>query len=83
MERLGELMGLDSWLSLCGRLSEICDSRNDLLRHMPSLVQKLMVDFEYMFRKLDRTGTEGGLQDIRDKAQSLADELERRNLSDA
>ena len=82
IERLGEIMGLDSWLSFCGRLPEICDGRNNLLRRMPSLVQKLMTDFEYEFQTLDRTASEGGFQIIAETAGMLKRELERHDLSD-
>ena len=82
IERLGEIMGLDSWLSFCGRLSEVCDGKNNLLRRMPSLIQKLMTDFEYEFQTLDRTASEGGFQIIQETADMIKRELERHNLSD-
>ena len=83
VERLGEIMGLDSWLSFCGRLPEIRDGSNNLLCRMPSLIQKLMTDFEYEFQNLDRTANEGGLQIIKELAELILRELERQNLSDA
>lgn len=82
-ERLGELMALDSWLAFCGRLPEICDGGNNLLRRMPALIQKIMHDFDYAFRTLDRTATEGGFQIIKEMAMIVLGELDRQHLSDA
>ncbi|KAJ9606034.1 hypothetical protein H2200_009883 [Cladophialophora chaetospira] len=83
VELLGELMGLDSWLSFCGRLPEIYDGRNNLHRSMPALVQKIMVDFEYEFSNLERTPTEGGLQIIKEMAELILHTLEKEMLSEA
>ncbi|KIX09176.1 uncharacterized protein Z518_00255 [Rhinocladiella mackenziei CBS 650.93] len=82
VERLGELMGLDSWLSFCGRLPEIYDGRNNLLRSMPALVQKIMIDFEYEFSHLERTRTEGGLQIIKEMAELILRMLEKEMMSE-
>ncbi|KAK5370221.1 hypothetical protein LTR20_010649 [Exophiala xenobiotica] len=82
VELLGELMGLDSWLSFCGRLPEIYNGRSNLIRSMPALVQKIMVDFEYEFSNLERTPTEGGLQFIRPLAQLILHTLEKEMLSE-
>ncbi|KAK5464588.1 hypothetical protein LTS15_001150 [Exophiala xenobiotica] len=82
VELLGELMGLDSWLSFCGRLPEIYNGRSNLIRSMPALVQKIMGDFEYEFSNLERTPTEGGLQFIRPLAQLILHTLEKEMLSE-
>jgi len=82
VERLGELMGLDSWLSFCGRLPEIYDGRNDLLRSMPALVQKIMIDFEYEFSCLQRTRIEGGQQINKEMAELIVRTLEKEMLSE-
>ena len=83
IESLGELVGLDTWLSFCGRLPEICNGRSGLLRRMPSLALKMMTGFEYEFRNLDRTAAEGGYQIIQELGQLVVRELERQELSDA
>jgi hypothetical protein len=75
-------MALDSWLSFCGRLPEICNGRNNLVRDMPALVQKIMSDFEYEFRNVDRTATEGGWQIIKEMADLVLHELEKLTLDD-
>jgi hypothetical protein len=82
VERLGELMALDSWLSFCGRLPEICNGRKNLLQSTPALVQKIMTDFEYEFMTLDRTATEGGLQIIQETAELVVLALEKEMLSE-
>ena len=82
LERLGELIGLDSWLSFCGRLPEIYDGRNNLLRSMPALVQKIMTDFEYEFSHLERTPAEGGLQIVKEMAELIIRTLEKEMLSE-
>ncbi|OAP54261.1 hypothetical protein AYL99_11362 [Fonsecaea erecta] len=82
MERLGELMCLDSWLSLCGRLPEIYDGSNDMLRSTPALVQKIMTDFDFVFSRLNRTPAEGGLQIIQEVAESIVHTLEQESLSE-
>ncbi|KIX95225.1 uncharacterized protein Z520_09142 [Fonsecaea multimorphosa CBS 102226] len=83
VERLGELMCLDSWLSICGRLPEIYDGGNDLLRSTPALVQKIMTDFDFEFSRLKRTPAEGGLQLIKEMAESIVHTLEKESLSEA
>jgi hypothetical protein len=82
VECLAELMALDSWLSFCGRLPEICNGRNNLIQDMPALVQKIMSDFEYEFRNVDRTATEGGWQIIKEMADLVLHELEKLTLDD-
>lgn len=83
MEQIGELMGLDSWLSMAGRLSEIKDGPNNLLRTLPTLVQRLMTDFQLEFTSLDRTSNDGGLQIIQTIADGLLQTLEEQNLTKA
>jgi len=82
VDSLAELMSLDSWLSFCGRLPEICNGRNNLLQKMPALVQKLMTDFEYEFGNIDRSAAEGGLQLIKEMAHLVLDELGRLMLEE-
>lgn len=82
MDNLAELMGLDCWLSFCGRLPEIYDGPSNLLRHLPALVQHIMSDFEFEFANLDRTSNNGGFQIIQDIADSLIGALKKQNLID-
>ncbi|KAL9620317.1 MAG: hypothetical protein Q9160_005116 [Pyrenula sp. 1 TL-2023] len=82
-DHLSELMSLDTWLAFSGRLPPICDGRNNLLRRMPPLIQKLMDDFEPDFRDLDRTAMEGGLQVITEMAELVRQELGKEGLSEA
>lgn len=70
-------MALDTWLTFCGRLPEICDGRKFLLRRTPALIQIMMDDFDYEFRDLDRMEMEGGSQIIKNTAKFITDELEK------
>ena len=81
--RLAELMGLDSWLSICGRASEIVDGKSSLLRKMPALIEHLMEEFYADLETIDRSANEGGLQLIRDVAADLMDFLVDEDLSQA
>jgi hypothetical protein len=76
VNRLSELMALDSWLSFCGRLPEICNGRNKLVQRMPALIQKIMSDFEFEFRNINQTAAEGGWQLIKELADLVLHELE-------
>lgn len=82
-DSLGELVGLDSWLSMCGRLPEITDGPSDLLRTLPTLIQGIMTDFNLEFSSLDRTSSDGGLRMIRTIADSLVQLYMDNNLSTA
>ena len=77
-----ELMSLDCWLSFCGRLPEICNGPSNLLRNMPALVQRIMVDFEDELRIVDRTSSDGGFQIIQQIADNLKQALVEHNLSE-
>ena len=82
-DSLGELVGLDSWLSLCSRLPEISDGSSNLLRVLPSLIQRTMTDFDFEFSSLDRTSRDGGLEIIQTIADSLLQSFSDQNLSAA
>lgn len=82
-ENLGELMGLDSWLSICGRLPEISDGPTNLLRTLPTLVQRIMTEFDLEFSSLDRTSSDGGLRIIQTIADSLLQLFMEHGLSAA
>jgi hypothetical protein len=83
VQSLSELMALDSWLSFCGRLPEIYNGRNNLIRSMPALVQKLMSDFAYEFSNVDRTAAEGGWQLMKEMAVLILHELDQLVLEEA
>ncbi|KAL8790279.1 MAG: hypothetical protein Q9195_006437 [Heterodermia aff. obscurata] len=82
-ESLGEIVGLDSWLSICSRLPEISDGSSDLLRVLPSLVRRTMADFDLEFSNLDRTSRDGGLRIIQTIADSLLQSFRDQKLSAA
>ena len=82
-ESLGELVGLDSWLSFCSRLPEISNGPCNLLRVLPSLIQRTMTEFDFEFSSLDRTSRDGGLEIIQTIADSLLQSLRDQNLSAA
>ena len=82
IERLAELMALDSWLSFCGRQPEIYDGRNNLLQSLPLLIQKLMSDFDYEFSSLDQTSVDGGHQIVKELAGLIAHTLDKEMLSE-
>ena len=82
-ESLGELVGLDSWLSICSRLPEISDGPSNLLRVLPSLIQRTMTDFDLEFSSLDRTSRDGGLRIIQTIADSLLQSFRDQGLSAA
>lgn len=81
-DSIGELMGLDSWLSMAGRMPEIINGPKDLLRTLPTLVQQIMVDFHEEFSN-DRTFVDGGLQIIRTIAEALLETLREQDLCEA
>lgn len=82
-EGLGELVGLDSWLSICSRLPEILDGPSNLLRVLPSLIQRTMTEFDLEFSSLDRTSRDGGLRIIQTIADSLLQSFRDQGLSAA
>ncbi|KAL8991723.1 MAG: hypothetical protein Q9169_007709, partial [Polycauliona sp. 2 TL-2023] len=81
--KVAELMMIDSWLSICGRQSEITNGASDLRRNMPKLVQYLFEKFELKFARLHLSANEGGLQHIRPVAQKLMQRLADGRLSPA
>ncbi|KAL8826195.1 MAG: hypothetical protein Q9191_003954 [Dirinaria sp. TL-2023a] len=83
VDSIGELMGLDSWLSMAGRLPEIELGPSDLLRTLPTLIQQLMTDFDLEFSSLDRTSKDGGLRIIQTIAAGLLQTFTEQNLSEA
>ncbi|KAL8717382.1 MAG: hypothetical protein Q9225_005363 [Loekoesia sp. 1 TL-2023] len=83
IDSAAEIMGLDSWLSMCGRLTEIVDGPGKLLQSMPTLVQQVMTDFDLEFSSVDRTSRDGGLRLIKTISDSLLQYLEEQNLSKA
>lgn len=83
VDNLAELMGLDTWLSLCGRTPPIYDGPSKLLRTLPTLAQRILSDFEFEFSNLDRTtSTDSGFQLIQTVADSLTAALVEQNLSE-
>lgn len=83
IDDLAELMGLDTWLSFCGRTPPISFGPSNLLRTLPALAQRILSDFEFEFANLDRTtSTDGGFQLIQTVAESLTAALTEQNLSD-
>ena len=83
IDDMAELMGLDTWLSFCGRTPPIQDGPSNLLRTLPALAQRILSDFEFEFANLDRTtSTDGGFELIQTVAESLIDALAEQNLSE-
>ncbi|CAO1596950.1 hypothetical protein XANCAGTX0491_000777 [Xanthoria calcicola] len=76
-------MGLDTWLSIAGRQSEIIDGPGGLLQTLPTLIQQIMTDFHLEFITLDRTSKDGGSQIIDTISDSLLGYLKEQGLSDA
>ncbi|KAL8819259.1 MAG: hypothetical protein Q9223_002267 [Gallowayella weberi] len=83
IDSTAELMGLDSWLSISGRQSEIIDGPSSLLRTLPTLIQLIMTDFHLEFSSVDRTSKEGGFRITKTISDSLLQYLTEQNLSDA
>ena len=82
-DSIAELMGLDSWLALCGRQAEIYNGRSNLLRRTPALVVRIMESFEFEFANVDRNIQDGGFAIIRAAAESLRLALVEEGLSEA
>ncbi|MCJ1465916.1 hypothetical protein MMC07_004535 [Pseudocyphellaria aurata] len=83
VDDVAELMGLDTWLSFCGRTPPIHDGPSNLLRALPALAQRILSDFEFEFANLDRTtSTDGGFELIQTVADSLTAALAEQNLSE-
>ena len=83
VDDMAELMGLDTWLSFCGRTPPIHDGPSNLLRTLPALAQRILSDFEFEFANLDRTtSTDGGFELIQTVAESLTAALTEQNLSE-
>ncbi|KAL8709879.1 MAG: hypothetical protein Q9220_005495 [cf. Caloplaca sp. 1 TL-2023] len=78
-----ELAYLDTWLSFAGRLPEIIDGANTLLRNLPTLIQQIMLDFHLEFNSVDRTSKDGGQVIIKTISDSLMTFLEERGLNEA
>lgn len=82
-ENLGEIMGLDCWLSFCGRLPEISQGPTNLLRALPTLIQRTMTEFQLEFSSLDRASHDGGLRMLQTVADSLLQSFSEHSLSTA
>ena len=78
-----ELMMLDSWLSICGQQPEIRNGRSSLLSKMLSILESVENEFSRAFVRLDRTASEGGLQDIQQEVRDLVEFLALKELSKA
>ncbi|KAL8774466.1 MAG: hypothetical protein Q9209_000839 [Squamulea sp. 1 TL-2023] len=83
IDSTAEIMGLDSWLSVAGRQSEIFDGPSILLRTLPTLIQQIATDFHLEFSSVDRTSKDGGSRIIETISESLLGYLKEQNLSDA
>ena len=82
-ENLGELVGLDSWLSICGRMPEISEGPTNLLRTLPSFIQKMMLEFQLEFLSRDGTSHGGSLRIMQTITGSLIDCFTDHHLSTA
>ena len=80
-ENLGELVGLDCWLSICGRMPEISKGSANLVRTLPSFIQRTMTEFELEFSSLDRTSHGGGRRLIETISGSLIQSFIEHHLS--
>ncbi|KAL9055234.1 MAG: hypothetical protein Q9206_003219 [Seirophora lacunosa] len=83
VDSIAELMSLDSWLSICGRTGEISDGPSGLLQSAPTLMQRVMKDFDLEFSSVERASRSGGLRMIKTMSESLLQFLEEQNLSKA
>ncbi|KAI4116893.1 MAG: hypothetical protein LQ338_007642 [Usnochroma carphineum] len=83
VENTAELMGLDSWLSICGRTSEIVDGSSHLLQNLPTLIQQIMMDVDLEFSSIDRASRDGGSRIIKTISGSLLQYLKEQQLSKA
>lgn len=81
--RIVELMRLDSWLSIVGRMGEIRSGRTDLLRQTPALVQALINEFDLDFRDADLSSHDGGAQTNQEIAANIKDHLVELELDEA
>ena len=81
--KTAELMMLDSWLSICGREPEIGNGGASLVHTMPSMLASLHDVFYDAFLRIDRTTSEGGLQQIQEVVRDLIEFLVRKRLSEA
>lgn len=83
LDRTEELMSLDSWLSICGRVPEITNGRTNLLSVTPSLVEWIMNRYHDDFADMERSASEGGWQMIQEITANLLDDLTDEKLSEA
>ncbi|KAI4152782.1 MAG: hypothetical protein LQ341_000647 [Variospora aurantia] len=83
VECIAELMSLDSWLSICGRTREIIGGPSRLLQSLPTLIQRMMKDFDLEFSRVDRAPSDGGLRIIKTISGSLLQFLQEQDLSKA
>lgn len=83
LDSTAELMGLDSWLSICGRVPEIAKGPSRLLQSLPTLIQQIMMDFDLEFSSVDRTSRDGASRIIKTIAGSLLQYLNEQGLSKA
>jgi hypothetical protein len=80
---MGELMLLDSWLSLAGRQKEIVSGQSNLLKRTAPLIQHLADAFHLDFGALEWGGNEGGLQQIQEVSANFMDALGDAMLTEA
>ncbi|KAI4178356.1 MAG: hypothetical protein LQ346_007480 [Caloplaca aetnensis] len=80
---IAELMSLDSWLSICGRTPDIINGPSRLLQSLPTLIQRIMMDFDLEFSSVDRASGNGGSRIIRTISGSLLQFLIEQRLSKA
>lgn len=83
VECIAELMSLDSWLSICGRTPEIIEGPSRLLQSLPTLVQRMMKDFDLEFSRVDHAPSDGGLRIIKTISGSLLQFPHEQDLSKA
>ncbi|KAJ9144141.1 hypothetical protein NKR23_g6194 [Pleurostoma richardsiae] len=81
--RLLELVRLDAWLSIVGRMSEVRDGRNRLLTQAPALAQELMEEFELAFLDADLVEDEERANLYKNLAVDVVISLRERYLQEA
>ncbi|KAL9627804.1 MAG: hypothetical protein Q9164_007485 [Protoblastenia rupestris] len=78
-----EIMGLDSWLSMAGRLPEIAQGPRDLIHKTPALVDDFIENFESEFASVELQADEGGHQHIESIATEMVETFEDKRLTRA
>ncbi|KAL8925825.1 MAG: hypothetical protein Q9208_003322 [Pyrenodesmia sp. 3 TL-2023] len=74
------LMSLDSYLSICGHISDITNGPSRLLQGFPTLIQRVMVDFDLEFSNVDRVSRARGSRTIKTISSNLLQFLIEQNL---